>query len=328
MTLLRVELRRLLARRAVVLLAVAGLAGVLLGIVATWSAAQPLSPADLQQAEAAYERALADWETHGEDDVAACLEAEAVEREATGQDLDFGCDAMAPQREWFVPTPPRLEDQLSPVLVSTAMLVLVVTAAIGITSTAAEHSTGSISTWLTFEPRRVRVYASKLLAAAALTVPLALLLLGLQVLGQWAVHAAHGLAGGMTGSVWADVAGVVLRATVLCSLGAAVGAALGTLLRHTAAVAGLLAGYLVVVEGLLSGLRPALQPWLVLVNVRAWVADGATYWVSECTVDAAGTVCDVVERTRDAAPAAVYLLVGATVLVVVTGLVFRRRDVL
>lgn len=328
MRLLAVEVRRLRARSLLVALVLVAVGIIGLVLAGAWMSARPLSPAQLEEAQRQYELAAADWEEHGEEMIADCREQEEREEELTGIDQDFGCDTMtAPQEEWFIPQSTELAETFGTLLGGTAMLVVLVALVLGTTSTAAEMSTGSMSTWLTFVPQRLRVLSSKVGAAVVVAVPVAVLLLAVLITGLYVVHAAQGALGDLDADVWADVAWTCLRITVLSAVIAGVGAALGVLLRHTAAVLGVVVGWVLVVEGILGGLVPRLSPFLVRTGVAGVVNDGTSYWVNECEVTADGTMCQGTE---------VFVSVGQSVLVVavvtvlvlgVTAVVFRRRDV-
>src|SRR5690606_20843188 len=154
-----VELRRFFARTLVIAGMLAGVAVAGLTLVTGAASVHPLNESEIAAAEQYYQEAVADWEQHGAEMEASCREQEALEREATGQDVDFGCDQMAPQREWYVPQPPAFGDYLPAILLMLSTLMVLLPLMVGATATAAEHSTGAIGNWLTFEPRRLRVYA-------------------------------------------------------------------------------------------------------------------------------------------------------------------------
>lgn len=323
----RVELRRIASRTLVLMTVVGAVLATVAVIFGAWQTAQPVSAAETAQAERAYQEALADWELHGEVAVAQCLEDEARETELQGERVDFACDQMEPQREWYVMQPPLLHEMMPGQLGQLGMLLLLAAFLVGATSTGAEISTGAIGNWLTFEPRRLLVYGSKVLAAGLAVLPPALLLLLVTAGGTWFVADRYGLADAMTAQHWADTGWTVLRVLALTGVTAAVGAALGFLLRHTAAVLGVAIGYAVVVEGMLGGLLRDAQQWLVLRNIEAWVAGSSVYYTDVCTTGPGGTVCEGVEHTLGAAQAAGYLAVLAVVLTLLAAVVFRRRDV-
>ncbi|PYF97784.1 ABC-2 type transport system permease protein [Georgenia satyanarayanai] len=328
MRLLRVELRRLFSRRLAVLTMLGALAASLLVLWGVWESSQPMSDEDLALAEEMYQQELAYWEEHGDEDLAACLEAEAEEAERLGEDAtDWGCEEghTAPEREWYIHTAPPLEETLPFSLEAVSTVLLFAVGLVGATFTAAEISTGAMSTWLSFEPRRLRVYASKVTAAALGVLPAAVLALAVVTGGAWLVADHFDLATGMGATQWADTGWMVLRILGLAVIGALVGAALGFLLRHTAAVLGLVVvGF--IASQMVQGLVPRTAPWVPTTNVSGWVKHGTTYYVEECTTDANGMMCDYTEHALSFGHSAVYLLVLAAVVVALGAVVFRRRD--
>lgn len=328
MRLLRVEVRRLVARALVLVALLAGLAGAGLWIVGAVLSTQPMTEQQRADAERFYQQELASWEEHGEEQVADCLEQQAAEREASGDEtIDYGCDQMEPQREWFFFEPPPLDETLPGLQSSAALLVVFVALVVGVTATAAELSTGTMSTWLTFVPRRLRVFTSKVVAPAVVAVPVALLLMGLHLAGTWLVYDVRGLADGMTSAAWGDAFAAVGRTVALAAVTGALGAALGLLLRRTAVVLGVLVVYAIVVEGMLRWSLQGLQPLLASLNLQAFIQDGADYWMQTCTVEATGTMCESVTRTHSLGAAGLYLGVVTAVVLLVAALDFRRRDI-
>ena len=187
MRLLGVELRRLAARRLIGFVRLGGLAAVVLVVVGAWFSAQPPTDAQLAEAQAVYDQELEYWEQEGDQMLADCLEAEEAERELMGEEVDFGCDQMEPQLEWYLPYSPPLEEILTSNLATMAFLPVMLTLIIGVTATAAELSTGTMSTWLTFVPQRTRVVLSKIAASALVAVPLTALIMALIVGGLYGV---------------------------------------------------------------------------------------------------------------------------------------------
>ncbi|GAA4432862.1 hypothetical protein GCM10023169_39130 [Georgenia halophila] len=326
MRLLKVELRRLFSRRLVIAAMLAGLVGAGLVLFGFFQTSQPMSETEREQAEQYWQQARADWEQHGEENIAQCLEQEEAESERAGEDLDFGCDQMAPQREHFFFESPPLEETLPRLLSSSAPIYLLVGFFVGGTFTAAAASTGALGTWLTFEPRRTRVYASKVLAAGLGILPAAAVLLGVVVGGAWLIGTGFDTAGGMTAEHWESVAWTALRLLALTGVTAALGAVLGLLLRHTAAVLGAVAGWGVAVEAILGQQVDRLAPWILSTNIIGWINHGTTYDVRSCTTDAQGMMCEYEMVDLAFAHSAVYLGVVAVGLTVLGLLVFRRRD--
>ncbi|GIG30183.1 ABC transporter permease subunit [Cellulomonas marina] len=326
--LLRVELRRLRARRLVLVAHVGVLVVVGLLLASLWSSVQPLSAAEVRQAEEFYAQAAEEWERTGEQQVADCREQERREEEITGRDADYHCEDLEPRPEWFLPTPPTLAESLRSALGSIALVLGLAALGIGATFTAAELSTRSMSTWLTFEPRRLRVYGSKVAAAALGVVPLAVVTTALVVGGVVAVYVALDVpaAGGAADGVGSATVLQALRVVALTAVAAAGGAALGILLRHTAAVMGAVLGWVVAFEAILVTQLPHLSVVSPRVNATGWVDGGTAYYTETCTTGADGTICEGVEHAIGAGQSALVLSVGLAVLVAVAALVFRRRD--
>ena len=327
MRLLGVEIRRILYRVMVIAVALFGLAGVVLTVVGISQSLVPLTPEVLADAERQYEFAVEDWEENHQEWEEECLE-ERERQQESGEDVTgWICEMEAPQREWYIPQSPELDETLPMFLGGTSMLLALVALVIGVTSTAAEMSTGAMGTWLTFVPQRMRVLASKIAAVVAVTAPLTAVLIGLVVLGLYLAHARADLTNGMDGAAWGDTAVVAARIVGLGALAGGLGAAFGVLLRHTGAALGVLLGYLALVEGMVRGLIPATQPYLLSLNMQGFVQGKASYWVTTCTVTSDGTLCEGVEKTIGLTHASVYLAAVSVALLTVTALVFRRRDI-
>jgi ABC-2 type transport system permease protein len=203
------------------------------------------------------------------------------------------------------------------------MLFLVLV--IGATSTAAEFASRTMGTWLTFEPRRDRVYGSKVLAAGLGTVPVAVGYLALVVLGVSAIFRYHGIDDHISTSEWTQLGWAGVRSIALLSVVAAVGAAAGLLLRHTAAVLGAVLGYAVVLEMMLRAFRPDLEQYLLSRNVLAWVQDGHEWATWDCPPT--GGECTETMHQISLAHGATVIGIVAVVVLLASFLVFRRRDV-
>lgn len=327
--LVRVEARRFRYRAAVRWLAALAVLAALVVVATVYVSARPPSQSALDEAEQQYAFAQEDWAENGEQYVADCREGEAQEQE-TDSAADWGCDDMEPRPEYFLPAQPTLAGA-GPTWVSGATTFLLLLAfAAGVTSVTAEIGSGSLGTWLTFVPRRGRVYASKVtVAAVGVLVPTAVAL-ALTVGGAWVAASVNGAVGEVDAAWWGDLGWQVLRALAAAAVLGAAGAALGFLVRSAAAALGVGIGWLLLVDGVLAGVVPALTPWTLRASLSAWLADGFTYWeLVPCRpldgVAQAGS-CSV-ERTVSMLHGGVLLAVVAAVLVALGALVFRRRDV-
>lgn len=215
--LVRAELRRYRARSAIRWLSVATVAVALLTVLVAFLGSRPTPPAEVAAAETAFAQQQEWWQDEG---FAQCEEDEERARESDPA-VDFGCESGEPRLEHFLMPVPTLEgedDTWPPTGVQTLTTQLPFLAlaglVIGITFVTAELSTGAIGLWLTFEPRRRRVYWSKVAAAAVAVVPLAAVAALVMVGGAWGAYAANDQLGPVTAQTWTDLAGLSARAVV------------------------------------------------------------------------------------------------------------------
>jgi ABC-2 type transport system permease protein len=325
--LVKVELKRLYARR----LTIIGIAGVVLitGLMlfATWRSARPLSESELQQAQTQFEQVHAEWERNADEWKKQCE-----------RDYASAPDPKPPIAEYCSYPEPRLEDFGRPrftfadtmpeLLHGSSYLLAAAAFLIGASFVGAEYSSGSLGNWLTFEPRRLRVYGSKLLGALLGHVPVAVVTLALLIGGTALIVELVGNTSTTSGKVWGDLLAMAGRSVVLAAVVAVLGSVFAMLLRHTAAAIGLLMGYLVLVEGVFGGFLTKAQPWLVRLNVDAWIKHGTTYWVDNCQTMPDGLYnCTSLEKTVSFGHSAWYLGIAAAVIIALGALVFSRRDV-
>ncbi|GAA4735346.1 hypothetical protein GCM10023216_30310 [Isoptericola chiayiensis] len=357
MRLLRVELRRLWLRRVtwgglLLALLIAGLA-----VLSQISAATPPSEREIAEAEEFYAQELEYWEEHGEEDVAACEESEADDPDPAA---DYGCDQMEPRLEWFLPTAttfvpapemreagtdgiepgdgddPRIAEIQESIWSGWsgigaageyAAAFLMLAFVVGVSFVTAEQSSGALGMWLTFEPRRSRVYWSKAAASAAGTLPLVVVGWLATAGGIYTLHAVFGTVGEVSGEDWAEIAGFSVRLVAAGAACAAIGTALGVLLRHAVAAVGAAAVVLWASVAFAFSFGSA-QRWLPTVNLTAWLEGGTRYSVAEDVRDDAGVVTttwttEVVSATQGG----LYLLAVVAVLTLAALVVFRRKDV-
>ena len=327
MRLTKVELRRLFSRRltTVALLGALIVTGVML--FGTYLEAKPISGAELASQKSQFDQAQKEWETNGEQMVQDCLTQQA-EMQKTDPNANYGCTQMEPKwANWGKPqaTFPLV---MPGVLLAGSYLLIFIGFLVGASFVAAEFSSGSMANWLTFEPRRMPVFASKLAAAGLGLVPATLAVLGLLTAGSWVIVGNFGSTAGTTAKVWGDLGEMGLRSLVLALAATVTGAAIGVLLRRTVAVLGIAIGYLVLVEGVFGQNLQNARPWLLQLNVDGWLQHGTSYFIERCTTDAQGNFsCQGVEQLLSFGHSSAYLAVLVGFAVVLAALVFRRRDV-
>ena len=317
--LLRAEFGRLRSRRftlvtlLVVFLALAGLQ-----IIVNFEVTPPTA-AQQAQNQAAYEQAHKDWvDTHASYE-AACRK--------TSQHPDEECVIPEPQLSDFggAQTYREAAGSVLTVAVYLAGLAAFVVAASFI---GAEYSTGSIGNWLTFLPRRGRVFGAKLIVIVVFAAVLSALASALTLGGAAALVRLHG--GQVSGlPTLAQLAG---RGTALAVALAVVGFCAALVSRHTAAAVGVLLGYLFVWFVRLVVLRQfavaqEATRWSPEGNIQAIVNNGHDYFVPVRRLTADGEVLDTVQRSISLTHGVVYWSALLLVVIAASLVVFRRRDV-
>jgi len=323
----KVELRRLFSRRLTAIALLGALAVTGLMLFGTFTEAKPLSGAELTSQRAQFDQAQKDWAANGAQQVADCQTQQAAAQK-TDPNAVFGCDQMEPKlANWGKPVA-KFSEMMPNILLAGSYLLAFVAFLVGAGFVAAEFSSGSMANWLTFEPRRMRVYVSKLGAAGLGLIPVTVALLGLLTAGSWLIVGHLASTAGTTAKVWGDLALMGGRAVALAVAAAVAGAAMGVLLRHTAAVLGIAVGYLVLVEGVFGQALQGARPWLLQLNFNAWLQHGATYFIQTCKTDAQGNYnCQGVEKVLSFGHGSAYLGLLVVLAVGLAALVFRRRDV-
>ncbi|MFA5890070.1 MAG: ABC transporter permease subunit [Actinomycetota bacterium] len=177
----------------------------------------------------------------------------------------------------------------------------------------AEWRAGTMATLLTWEPRRLRVFTTKALAAIVVGV---VVYVAAQVLLAFALLPAGLARGTMSGVdpdwVW-SLAGVLARGTLLAAVGAGIGFAIGMIGRNTAAALGIGFVYLSLIDGgFLGAIIPRLRPWLFVGNSIVWVGGKTELGIIE---------------GRTPAQAALIVATYGLVSLVIAAAVFQRRDV-
>jgi len=197
---------------------------------------------------------------------------------------------------------------------SSALAAVLLAYVAGVLLVTGESASGGTRTLLTVEPRRGRVYWSKVAAAALAVVPGVAAASALLAGGLYGVHARSGTLGGPASDLVPVLAWAGVRVIALAVCAAAAGAALGVLVRRWWVAVGLAVVWFLV-EEILLGPASRAADWFVLGNAEAWVRGAGTVSSGEGTL--------AVPLLHGG-----LLLLGVTVvLTVLGGAVFRRRDV-
>ena len=329
-----VELRRLWWRRLskAVIIAVLAVVG-----MATFSIYQETTPENIAQRVDEYhsmveqlqrDQAQIDPAQRAEQ-IAQCKRDEATSSQ-DGAPVDFGCDHMfdVPSLQQFGLVNLAKDEIIRSIAVDGFYVFGFLAFILGASFVAAEYASGSLGNWLTFVPRRLRVAASKLVAATIGGLGIAAVAIGLAVLGATMITTINRPGSDLNlpdSPASGTLTQELIRVAAVVALGGLGGAVLGFLLRSTAGVIGTVLAWTVVAEGLISsGLSGGrLQPWFVRTNVEAFVNDGSTYHATVC----GPTQCVSQQLTNSYTHGWVYLLVVGVLGVAAALLAFRRRDV-
>lgn len=253
-----VELRRLFARRLVRGLVLLVVLGIAFGAVATYVSS---------------------------DDLAGALEGAEIERSAMFESCvasdGFGAGQNLPPEfesvEDFCRTQiPSASDLASTFvysemgeegLIGTAPLLSIIGLLIGASFIGAEWQAGSMTTLLTWEPRRVVVIVAKMIAAVLGVGLIVLLLQALLLLIFLPVGLALGSTAGVDATWLEQTAATAARISTAGGLTALIGVSIATIGRHTTAALGVAFAYFAIIESLLRGLKPHWRPWFVGDNL-------------------------------------------------------------
>lgn len=327
----RVELSRLLHRRAIlVVLAASVLIPVVIGVSITLDT-RPPSEAAVADAQAQLERDRND--PAYEEQVQECIdhpEEWGFPADVPAEEIEQQCrENNEPQLEWYLWTQQLdLADERDfgsgiaiTLILAIAMMLL------GTTFTGHDWASGSVSNQLLFEPRRLRVWFAKALVVTGTAFLVSAAVLTAYWLALDAVAASRDLPSG--DALLLDCLQMGWRAAGVAALAALAGLALTMLFRSTVATLGILFG-IALAGGLLLGVLGVEGRWNPAFNVAAVISDGTSFDVQvDCPPSQSsdmGDYCSEVQKISFAQGAG-YLgaTIGATCLASL--LWFRRRDV-
>lgn len=257
--LLASELLRFRSRRLVVVLLIASLLATAVGLVIAAFDSEPPTDAQIAVAEA-----------RAREEYASCLAAdyEGVQFEGT---LEEFCNDYSADPTNYMPSHLKLAD-LPKVLEGVSSITSILGLVIGASFVAASWQTGTISTILTWESRRLRWFAVRIGVLAIGVFVIALVIAAFLAAGL-------AVAAWLRGTTlvdptwWSEVLTTSLRVSVAATLSAVIGGSVAAVGKHTAAALGVVFVWTAVIEGLIRGLRPLWSPWLLgdnLVSFLGW----------------------------------------------------------
>lgn len=289
------ELRRATSRRILKLFGAIAIGGILIAAITVSFRSSPPS-ADGRAEIARYEA-----------EVQRCIE---------GRDPGFQ-DFQVPDEEredfcrysGFVP-PPRNEtfffNNMDGVTLGVSVPLIMVTFLIGASLVGAEWRSGTMTTLLTWEPNRLRLFLTKLAVAVVVCVGFALAIQLILLLLLLPVAAARGSVSGLDGEFFRSLTGVMGRAALMVAFSSAIGFAIGATGRNTAAALGVGFVYIAVVEGFLTGMLPWFRPWSVVGNAIIWMSGETSREIDGRSVVGAGVLLVAYAAGVSAAATAIF----------------------
>jgi hypothetical protein len=197
------------------------------------------------------------------------------------------------------------------VLISTIFLLL--GGMLGGASVAgAEWRAGTITTVLTWEPRRTRLHATRTAACGLLAFVIAIFVQVLFLASFLPAVLTHGTTDGADFNWWMSLVLAIGRSALLTSIAAMVAVALATLGRNTAFAFGVVFAWFALMENLIRGLRPGWAQYLWGENIGTVLP-----WKQMENVD----------FTRGPLLALGTIVVYAGVIVGAAAIAFQRRDI-
>jgi ABC-2 type transport system permease protein len=300
------ELQRIAARRLVRVTVLVALVGIALGGVAAFAFSGSLS-------EEAYQRRVeeaSDREVALNDQIETCLRDHGVARGDEVSD-EIAEQCFPDEGPAGVDDPRFHRERLEGVLHGVTGTLAIIGWALGASLVGAEFASRSMTTLLTWETRRGRVFVAKAVAAVATTALFALAVLVLVALAMWPALALHGAPLQPDDPTLTSLAGDIARGVALTALASGIGFAIATIGRNTAIALGVGFGYIVILENILGSSLERWRQWLVLGNAIVLVSGN----------DEGG---DIPGRT--VVGAAVFLTVVTVALLAVAAGTFRTRD--
>ncbi len=303
------ELRRLLSRRMIKVLVALAVAGIAVGAVITFFNTEGVSDATLRQRSAAAEAKTAQ-----------------CRRDPNQRPGPRSGPAPSDRNEPAFKNPEeycrfrfgKVDDDrfklsnLKGILQGVTAPLVIVAWVIGASSIGAEWQARSITTLLTWEPRRGRVLVAKVVAAIVVAGVFSLVSWVLLSAALVPVALVHGTTAGTGGGWLRSVVAVGLRGELMIAIATGVGFAVASIGRNTAAALGVGFAYFLVVENVVGSFLAGFRRWLILGNSIVLISGK----------DSGGEVAG-----RSVLVAGLYLSAVAVALLVVATVAFQRRDV-
>jgi ABC-2 type transport system permease protein len=306
MRLLLSELLRARSRRLVPMLIVAGVLAILVGLGFAFAFADKPTEAEVAQAQSRYERniqqCLQQFERGGE--IPPGFE---TPEEYCNEQMGPGMDTV------------QLRD-LAVILQGTATFVILFGLLLGASLGGADWTNNTMTTLLTWEPRRPLVFFTRAVVVAVFVGAITAFLQVVFSAIYWVVAVTRGSTMFLPSGFWGDVAATIGRVSAMSVALGLVAYAIAMIGRSTVSSLGAMFGYLVLFEGVIAGFRPSIQGSLLVRGASVIVSQHPIFDEQSFSYE---TPVALMTVQRAWAVVAVYLLVLGAISVVQ----YQRRDV-
>lgn len=256
--LIKVELHRLLARRLFLALSAFVIAGFTIAAVLTF-----LTSDNSPEAVSAV------------DEQRRLLTQQCVDSFESGRGNPAGKEPgdirSICEEEVWVEQPGLVYTEVQWILMSMGVPLIMLAWLLGASFIGAESNNRTLTSTLTWEPRRVRVLAAKALSLVAIAF---LWIVVLQTFLAGVLYPAaffRGSLAGVDGPFWMDLAAGAGRVGVMGMVASLMGFSLATAGKNTAAALGIGFAQLAIVEGLIRAFKPSWSEWLIGDNLSLFL---------------------------------------------------------
>lgn len=183
---------------------------------------------------------------------------------------------------------------------------------LGATLIGAEWSSGAMTTLLTWQPRRILLFAGKVIALGLSVIAAFILVAGLLAVAMLPATFLKGTFAGLDSWWLEDVLDVAWRGLAITGLASLISFSVASVFRSTVVAIGALFGYLVIVEQILNEVTRDLGEWFISNNLLVAVSPE-----------------DATPLIPGRSPEEAIALLSAYVLglLAISGFLFWRRDV-
>jgi ABC-2 type transport system permease protein len=315
MRLFRSEFLRARSRRLVPMVIVGGLVAVFLGLGIAAINSSPPAQADLDRAQARFEQQFQ-----------RCM---AGKYDGGDQQVPLGFDTLeefcrANSGPYIGDVGMQLRD-LPEILQGISTFVILLGALLGASLGGADWTSDTITTLLTWEPRRIKVLLTRALVVILFAFVITALLQAVFAAVFWLGAATRGTTAFTPSDTWSEIGQALVRTSVVSTAFALIALSIAMIGRSTVSALGALVGYLILFEAVIAGFRPSIQGWLVVragivvVSQTPILDYGSGAYYSSTSPNP----IVLMSVARANAVVGVYVVV----LLVLALIVFRRRDV-